>query len=85
MEIHLVIHVSNLKPYHWDAIDMQRNFIARPTINLSQKEDKNVEEILAEWIRKGQRPTRRIHKYLVKWKNLPVEETSWECVEDIKA
>ncbi|KAA0063713.1 reverse transcriptase [Cucumis melo var. makuwa] len=50
-----------------------------------QKEDKDVEEILAERVRKGRRPARRIHEYLVKWKNLPVEATSWEHVEDLEA
>ncbi|KAA0066949.1 hypothetical protein E5676_scaffold595G00530 [Cucumis melo var. makuwa] len=55
-----------------------------PIIDLSQKEDKDVEEILAERVRRGRRPTRRIHEYLVKWKNLLVEETSWERVEDLK-
>ena len=85
MKIHPVIHVSNLKPYYQDPDDMQRNAIARPAINLSQKESKEVEEILAERVRKGRRPTRRIHEYLVKWKNLPVEETSWERVEDLEA
>ena len=85
MKIHPVIHVSNLKPYYQDPDDMQRNAIARPAINLSQKESKEVEEILAERVRMGRRPTRRIHEYLVKWKNLPVEETSWERVEDLEA
>ena len=87
MKIHPVVHVSNLKPCHQDPDDMQRNVIVivRPTIDLSQKEDKDVEEILAERVRKGRRPTRRIHEYLVKWKNLPVEESSWERVEDLEA
>ncbi|TYK01231.1 reverse transcriptase [Cucumis melo var. makuwa] len=49
------------------------------------KEDKDVEEILAERVRRGRRPARRIHEYLVKWKNLSVEETSWERVEDLQA
>ncbi|TYK04892.1 reverse transcriptase [Cucumis melo var. makuwa] len=41
--------------------------------------------ILTDQVRKGRRPTRRIHKYLVRYKNLPVEETSWECVDDLEA
>ncbi|TYK15559.1 reverse transcriptase [Cucumis melo var. makuwa] len=52
---------------------------------ISQKEDKDVEEILVERVRRGRRPTQRIHEYLVKWKNLPVEETSWKRVEDLEA
>ncbi|TYK01597.1 reverse transcriptase [Cucumis melo var. makuwa] len=85
MKIYPVIHVSNLKSYHQDTEDLQRNIVTRPIIDLSQKEDKDVEEILAERVRRGRRPTRRIHEYLVKWKNLPVEETSWERVEDLEA
>ncbi|KAA0049809.1 reverse transcriptase [Cucumis melo var. makuwa] len=64
---------------------LKKNIVTRPIIDLSQKEDKDIEEILAERVRRGTRPTRRIHEYLVKWKNLPVEETSWERVEDLEA
>lgn len=52
--------VSNLKPYHQNRNDKRRNNIARPCIDLKQKEDKEVEEILAERARKGSRPMRRI-------------------------
>ena len=85
MKIYPVIHVSNLKLYHQDTEDLQQNIVTRPIIDLSQKEDKDVEEILAERVRRGRRPARRIHEYLVKWKNLPVEETSWERVKDLEA
>ncbi|KAA0053470.1 reverse transcriptase [Cucumis melo var. makuwa] len=85
MKINPIIHVSNLKPYHQDTEDLQQNIITRPIIDLSQKEDKDVEEILAERVKRDRRPARRIHKYLVKWKNLPVEETNWERVEDLEA
>ena len=34
MKIHQVIHVSNLKPYHSDPNDEQRNVITRPSIDL---------------------------------------------------
>ena len=85
MKIHPVIHVSNLKLCHQDPDDLQRNVIVRPTIDPSQKEDKEVEEILVERVRKSRIPTRRIHEYMVKWKNLHVEETSWERVKDLEA
>ena len=49
-----------------------------------QKEDREVEEILADRVRKGRRPTRRIHEFLVRWKNLPMEETRWELIEDLE-
>ncbi|KAA0053382.1 reverse transcriptase [Cucumis melo var. makuwa] len=63
----------------------KQNIVTRPIIDLSQKEDKDVEEILAKRVRRGRKPTRRIHEYLVKWKNLYVEETSWERVEDLES
>ncbi|TYJ97412.1 reverse transcriptase [Cucumis melo var. makuwa] len=85
MKIYPVIHVSNLKPYHQNTEDLQQNVVICLIIDLSQKEDKDVEEILAERVRRGRRPTRRIHEYLVKWKNLPVEETSWKRVKDLEA
>ncbi|TYK25835.1 reverse transcriptase [Cucumis melo var. makuwa] len=85
MKIYPVIHVSNLKPYHQDTEDLQQNIVTHPIIDLSQKEDKDVEEILVERVRRGRRPARRIHEYLVKWKNLLVEETSWKRVEDLEA
>ena len=44
-----------------------------------------VEEVLDERARKGRRPTRRIHEFLAKWKNLSVEEISWKCIEDLEA
>ncbi|KAL0554684.1 hypothetical protein IC582_008611 [Cucumis melo] len=55
MKIYPVIHVSNLKLYHQDTEDLQQNIVTRPIIDLSQKEDKDVEEILAERVKKGRR------------------------------
>ncbi|TYK16926.1 reverse transcriptase [Cucumis melo var. makuwa] len=66
MKIYPVIHVSNLKPYHQDIEDLQQNVVIRPIIDLSQKEDKDVEELLAERVTRSGRPTRRIDEYLVK-------------------
>ena len=37
MKIHPVIHVSNLKSYHPDPDDDQRNVITRPSIDLKQR------------------------------------------------
>ncbi|KAA0044657.1 reverse transcriptase [Cucumis melo var. makuwa] len=85
MKIYPIIHVSNLKPYHQDTENLQQNVVIRPIIDLSQKEDKDVEEILVERVTRSRRPTRRIHEYLVKWNNLPMEESSWEHVEDLEA
>ena len=83
MKIYTVIHVRNLKPYHPDADDDQRNVITRPSIDLKQRDTKEVEEILADRVRKIGRLVRQIREFLVKWKNLPTEETSWECAKDL--
>ena len=65
-----------MKPYHPDLDDDQQNVITRPSIDLKQRDTKEVEKILADRVRKIGRPVRRIRKFLVKWKNLPTEETS---------
>ena len=83
MKIHPVIPVSNLKPYHLDPDDDQPNVITRPSIDLKQRDSKEIEEILADRVRKIGRPVRTIREFLVKWKNLPMEETSWERAEDL--
>ena len=56
MKIHPVIRVSNLKPFHQDPKDMQHNVIVRPTIDLSHKEDKDVEEILVDGVKMAKDP-----------------------------
>ena len=83
MKIHPIIHVSNLKPYHPNPDDNQRNVITRPTIDLKQTNSKEIEEILVNKVRKIGRPVRRIYECLVKWKNLPTKETGWERAEDL--
>ncbi|TYK13942.1 hypothetical protein E5676_scaffold832G001430 [Cucumis melo var. makuwa] len=57
----------------------------RSSVNLKHEEDREVKEVLADRVRKGRRPTREIHKFLVKWKNLLMEVTSRECVKDLEA
>ncbi|KAJ7943087.1 Retrotransposon protein, putative, Ty3-gypsy subclass [Quillaja saponaria] len=81
MKIHPVIHVSNLKPYHPDPEDPARNQSTRPAVNLKKPPSKVAEEILAE-----RRVIIRRHprlEFLVKWKGLGDEETSWEKAEDL--
>jgi len=85
MKIYPVIHVSNLKPYHPDPNDDSRNATVRPDIDLKHTCEKEVEEILADRVRKVGRPVRRVLEFLVKWRNLPAEETSWERLEDLEA
>ncbi|TYJ98402.1 uncharacterized protein E5676_scaffold232G001530 [Cucumis melo var. makuwa] len=67
------------------AADPRRNNVVRLSINLKQEEDREVKEVLADRVRTNRRPTREIHKFLVKWKNTLVEATSREHVEDLEA
>ncbi|XP_023518073.1 uncharacterized protein LOC111781615 [Cucurbita pepo subsp. pepo] len=83
MKIQPVIHVSNLMPYHPDPDDDQRNVITRLSIDLKQRDSNEIEKILADRVRKIGRPVQTIREFLVKWKNLPKEETSWERTEDL--
>ena len=81
MKIHLVIHVSNLKPYHLDIEDPSHNQPTRPKVNLSRLEKKVVDDILAEreFITRGC----QIKEFLMKWRGLRDEETNWEKENDL--
>ncbi|KAJ7970903.1 Retrotransposon protein, putative, Ty3-gypsy subclass [Quillaja saponaria] len=81
MKIHPVIHVSNLKPYHPDPEDPSRNQSTRPAVNLKKPPSRVAEEILAE--RRVIIRRRPRLEFLVKWKGLGDEETSWEKAEDL--
>ncbi|KAJ7968029.1 Retrotransposon protein, putative, Ty3-gypsy subclass [Quillaja saponaria] len=81
MKIHPVIHVSNLKPYHPDPEDPARNQSTRPAVNLKKPPSRVAEEILAE--RRVIIRRRPRLEFLVKWKGLGDEETSWEKAEDL--
>lgn len=81
MKVHLVFHVSCLKPYHADQEDSTRNISTRAAINAKPPAPKQVEDILADRVVKARRP--RL-EYLVKWKDLGDEEISWEKAEDLQ-
>ena len=44
-----------------------------------------VEEVLAKKVRKRSKPTGRIHNFMMKWKNLLVEETNGRRTNDCEA
>ena len=48
MKIHLIIHVSNLKPYHLKIKDPIHNQLTRSKVNLIILEKKVVEEMLTK-------------------------------------
>ncbi|KAI5662326.1 hypothetical protein M9H77_21649 [Catharanthus roseus] len=77
LKIHPVFHVSLLKPYHEDLEDPTRGESKRAPTAVVTSFDKEVEAILADrHIRRRGVPS--YWEYLVKWKNLPESEASWE-------
>ena len=84
MRIYPVIHVSNLKPYHPDDDDQQRNQVTRSLVTMKDSSKKEVEEILVERTRRIGKPKCNLQEFLVKWKGLPEEEISWERADDLK-
>ena len=77
LKIYLVFHVSMLKPYHGDKEDMSRGESKRAPTAVVTSFDKEVDSILADRvIRRRGVPSYR--EYLVKWKNAPDVEASWE-------
>ncbi|KAA0035296.1 RNA-directed DNA polymerase-like protein [Cucumis melo var. makuwa] len=67
------------------AADPRHNNVVRLSVNLKLEKDREVKEVLADRVRTGRRPTREIHKFLVKWKKPLVEVTSGEHVDDLEA
>ena len=84
MKVHPVFHVSSLKPHQQDPEDSSRNHPARAAVDFRPHKPKEVEEILAERTIGGQSARDSRHQYLVKWKNLGDEETSWEHARDLE-
>ena len=77
LKIHPVFHVSYLKPYHKDKDDPSRGLSKRAPTMVMTSYDKEVEHIIANRVirRRGVPPAM---EYLVKWKELPESEASWE-------
>ncbi|GKC34030.1 putative retrotransposon gag domain, aspartic peptidase domain protein, partial [Tanacetum coccineum] len=81
LKIHPVFHVSFLKPYHGDEEDPKRGVSKRAPTAVVTSYDREVEEILSDrTIRR--RGVSSYKEYLVKWRDLPDSEASWEA-EDL--
>ncbi|GJW22906.1 putative nucleotidyltransferase, ribonuclease H [Tanacetum coccineum] len=81
LKIHLVFHVSFLKPYHGDEEDPERGVSKRAPTAVVTSYDREVEEILSDrTIRRRGVPSYK--EYLIKWRDLPDSEESWEA-EDL--
>ena len=77
LKIHLVFHVSCLKPYHEDKDDPSRGLSKRAPTTIVTSYNKEVKHIIADRVIKirGVPPAT---EYLVKWKGLSESEASWE-------
>ncbi|KAA0054658.1 RNA-directed DNA polymerase-like protein [Cucumis melo var. makuwa] len=70
----------------WEQMaDIARVCLEEASRPMGEGEDREVEEALADRVRTGRRPTREIHKFLVKRKKPLVEVTSGGPVEDFEA
>ena len=77
LKIHLVFHVSNLKPYHEDKEDLGRGISKRAPTVVVTSYDKEVDYIM-EYRVMRKNNFQPCTEYLVKWKGLPESEASWE-------
>ena len=66
-----------LKSYHKDAEDPDRRKSSRAPVGIRMEFDKETEEIIADRIVRQANNHPRL-EYFVKWKGLPVSESSWE-------
>ena len=82
LKIHPVFHASLLKPYHGDAGDPSRGKSRRAPTAVVTASDKDVEYILADRVIR-RRGIPAYNEYLMKWKNLPESETTWESENDL--
>ena len=82
LKIYLVFHVSLLRPYHRDTEDPSRGESRRVPTAVVIMFDKDVDYIIADRVvsRRGLPPYR---EYLLKWKNLPESEATWELGDDL--
>ena len=71
--VHLVFHVSCLKKVIGDKIPVQTIFSELDEEGKIILEPKTVTETRTRQLR-----NRSISEYLIKWKNLPIEDSIWE-------
>ena len=78
-----VFHASVLKRYHVDPTDPSHNIITRKFKEVTIKPGRQVEEILADRAINQAPGEPPIIEYLVKWKDLPLAESSWEAINSL--
>ncbi|XP_059670881.1 uncharacterized protein LOC132316419 [Cornus florida] len=77
LKIHPVFYVSMLKPYHEDIEVLTRGISQMASTAVVTSFDKEVDCILANRVM-SRRGVPKYTEYLVKWKNMPDSEASWE-------
>ena len=77
--VHPVVHVSHLRPCCTDANDLSRVVPLRAPALVMDRPEREVEKVLAHRFIKHGRTSR--HEYMVKWKDFPEMENSWEWRE----
>ena len=73
LQVHLVFHVSCLKKVIWDKIPVQTILLEIDEEGKTILEPEAVTET-----RTRQLQNRSISEYLIKWRNLPTEYSTWE-------
>jgi hypothetical protein len=81
--IHNTFHISKLKPYHSSSyFQREQNTRPEPIINSSNEKMYEVESILDyRLVKIKKKPTGQM---LIKWKNFPSSENTWEPISSLK-
>jgi len=80
MKCHNVFHVALLEPYHKSTIEGRRQARPDPVIVDGEKEYE-IEHVIRSEIRKPKKGKKWWVNYLVKWKDYPPGESTWENVD----
>jgi hypothetical protein len=83
IEISLIFNISNLYPYKDGETGIENeHLVIQWTMQMPVVDKPQMEHILDKRVSKKTRQ-KQYFEYLVKWKNHPVEDASWETEEEI--
>ena len=82
LKVHPTFHVSFLKPFHEDLVNLARKQAKRAPPVMQKQFDRGVTKIL-DHKTEGQSKKNRRTSYLVQWENTPISEASWEKAETL--